>query len=70
MAEPSEFMRRWIEEDEEIERLRAEGKLPPTDPHLQAKMDSSGGAAAPGEELPWEQLQREEAEQIDEADDS
>jgi hypothetical protein len=65
MAEISDFMRKWIEEDEEIDRLRAEGKLPPPDPRLQAKMDSAGGAALPGEETPWERLEHEEAAELE-----
>ena len=48
--------------DQETDRLQREGQLKPFPEHLQAKMDASGGAAPPGEETPWEQLQREESE--------
>lgn len=63
MTEPSDFMRRWIEEDQDVERLRTEGKLPPPDPHLQAKMDISGGAAEPGEKIPWERIKHQSGEE-------
>lgn len=59
----SDEMRRFIEEEEKIELLRAEGKLPPPDPHLQAKMDSGSGSAGPGEETPWQKYRREHPEE-------